>query len=353
MSNTALVAMSGGVDSAVAALLALRQGFAPAGVTLRLASETPGADEADAAAVAERLGIPFEVIDMTARFREQVITPFAAAYRRGETPNPCIDCNRACKFAGLLQEADRRGAAVVVTGHYARVTYSETAGRWLLQKGLDDAKDQSYVLYTLTQSQLARVRFPLGEYTKEQIRALARQAGLQNAEKRESQDICFVPGGDYAAFLAAYTGADCPPGDFVDPTGRVLGRHRGLWHYTVGQRRGLGLALPCPHYVCGLNAAKNTVTVAPAEGLLKNELTARQANWLESPPPPAGQTLRVTARVRYHQPEQPATLTALPGNRLRLVFDRPQRAITPGQAAVAYRGDVVVAGGVIEPPEAE
>ena len=348
-----LVAMSGGVDSTAAAALLLEQGHACAGAHLKLfeGEETDPRsktccsqeDAEDARAAAHRLGIPFYVFNMKARFGREVMDRFAAAYLRGETPNPCIDCNKYIKFAALLEKAGQLEYDAVATGHYARVERSN--GRWLLRKGLDPSKDQSYVLYMLTQDQLARVQFPLGGITKAQAREYALARGFLNAQKKESQDICFVPGGDYGAFLERYTGEPLRPGDFVDPQGRVLGRHRGTPCYTLGQRKGLGLALPRPGYVCGIDPAGDTVTVGEEALLFGNTLHARELNLIACEALPA--PLRCKAKIRYRQAEQWATAEQLGGDTLRVTFDAPQRAITPGQAVVLYDGDCVVGGGTI------
>ncbi len=351
-----MAAMSGGVDSAVAAALLLEQGYAVCGVTLKLFSnedlglDEPGrsccslADVEDARSVARRLGIDFHVFNFGEAFQKEVIARFAAAYARGETPNPCIDCNRYIKFDRLLERARLLGMDAVATGHYARVEYDAQKGRWLLKKGVDAAKDQSYVLYGLTQEQLSRTLFPLGELTKPQVRALAQARGLVNAEKPDSQDICFVRGGDYTDFLEQTLHMQPPPGDFVDRAGRVLGRHRGIHHYTVGQRRGVGLSFDGPRYVLAKDAAANTVVLGEEAELYAGECLVADLNLIAAEALTG--PLRVTVRTRYHQREAPATLHPVSGG-LRVAFDAPQRALTPGQAAVFYDGDVVVGGGRI------
>lgn len=345
-----MVAMSGGVDSAAAAALLMEQGFNCAGAHLKLHDEAVprGAcgspdDTEDARAAAQRLGIPFYVFDMKQRFAEQVIARFAAQYRAGKTPNPCIDCNREIKFAGLLAHAEALGYHTIATGHYVRL--EQTDGRWLLRKGIDPAKDQSYVLYMLTQAQLARATFPLGGLTKAQVREYAQARGFSNAQKRESQDICFVPGGDYGAFLARHGGEALHPGDFIDPEGRVLGRHCGIACYTLGQRKGLGLALPRPGYVCAINPENNTVTVGDEAMLMRRTFYADGINLIACDALTA--PLRCKAKVRYRQAEQWAEAEQLEDGRMRITFDQPQRAITPGQAAVLYDGDYVIGGGTI------
>ena len=348
--------MSGGVDSSVAALELLRAGYDCVGATMRLyrsgdlglpchKSCCADSDAEDAEYVCYQLGIPHELLDFTGLFRVQVIQRFADEYERGRTPNPCIDCNRFMKFEALLDYALSRGFDVLATGHYARVSRDPAGGRWQLRKAMDESKDQSYVLYMLTQRQLAHLCLPLGGLRKAETRELAEAAGLISAAKRESQDICFVPGGNYAAFLERWTGKRWPPGDILDREGRAIGRHRGAVRYTVGQRRGLGLAAGKPVYVLHKDMARNTVTVGPEEALYRSGLTAAGFHWLSIPEPDG--PIRVSARTRYRQKEFPATAIPLPGRRLRLDFDAPQRAVTPGQAVVLYVGDLVLGGGTI------
>ena len=356
MHNTIAVAMSGGVDSSVAAWLLRQEGWETAGVTLRLFQPedlAPGRGEAchalqdaeDARAVAAQLGIPHYTLDLSDRFAQCVMDPFAAEYEAGRTPNPCVVCNRTIKFGALLEEADKLGYPLLATGHYAQVERDESSGRFLLKKALHPEKDQSYVLWSLTQAQLARVRLPLGLLSKEEIRSIAQEQGLISARKRDSQDICFVPDGDYAAFIRRWTGRDFPPGDFVGTQGEVYGQHKGIIHYTVGQRKGLGLSFPQPMFVKELDVENNQVVLSKAEELFSQTVAARDVNLIsvESIPEP----LRVKARVRYRQKEQPATVVQTGPDELRVVFDQPQRAITPGQALVLYDGDTVVGGGRI------
>ena len=351
----ALIAMSGGVDSSVAACLMQRQGYDCMGATMRLyRNEDIGLgqfhtccsqkDIDDAAAVAFELDIPYEVLDFTMDFREAIIQKFVRTYEAGGTPNPCIDCNRVMKFDKLLNYALEHGYEWVVTGHYARIEPGEN-GRWLLKKALDPAKDQSYVLYNLTQHQLAHVLFPLGGMSKPDVRKLAESMHFVNARKHDSQDICFVPDGDYVKFMEQYTGKHYPAGDFLDETGRVVGQHRGAVRYTLGQRKGLGLAMGQPVYVCGKDMARNTVTVGPESALYTRCLMADEMNWIAFPELTA--PLRAKAKTRYRQVEQPCTVYPAPNGRVRVEFDEPQRAVTPGQSLVIYDGDVVVGGGII------
>ena len=351
MSKRVFAAMSGGVDSAAAALLLLQAGFDVTGVTLRLHSfrDRPGLcgstdDIETARAVAAALGIPHEVLDLQELFREKVMDRFASEYARGRTPNPCIDCNREIKFGALLDWALDRGADALATGHYARVRQSPS-GRWQLLRGADRRKDQTYFLCQLTQHQLSHLLLPAGDYEKPALRALAAAHGLSNAQKADSQDICFVPDGDYVSFLRQYGGAALIPGDFVDEAGRVLGRHRGLPCYTVGQRKGLGVSAEAPLYVLGKDLEKNAVILGPDSRLYSRELTAEGFNWLSVPAPSA--PLSVTAKTRYSQRESAAAAEVLPDGRVRVVFQEPQRAITPGQAVVLYDGDLVLGGGTI------
>ncbi len=356
MERKAVIAMSGGVDSSVAALLVRRAGYEAMGVTLRLyENEDAGIsrektccsldDVNDAREVCARLQIPFYVFNFQESFHREVMDRFAGAYERGETPNPCIDCNRYIKFEKLMSRAKEIGWDYVATGHYARVSYNGETSRWLLKKGLDASKDQSYVLYSLTQEQLSRLLLPLGELTKEQVRELAEENGFGNAKKRDSQDICFVPDGDYAAFLTRYTGKSFAPGSFVGTEGQVYGEHKGIVHYTIGQRKGLGLSFPQPMYVCKIDLAANEVVLGEHDRLFSTELVAEDINLISRAGIP--EPMRVKAKVRYRQPEQPATVVQTGGDQLKVIFDQPQRAITKGQAVVLYDGDIVVGGGKI------
>ncbi len=355
--KTILAAMSGGVDSAVAVLLLQRQGYAVTGATMRLFDDTaPGAGDrgccslesvTDARAVCHLLGVDHLVFNFKEEFQCQVIDRFIRGYLHGETPNPCLDCNRYLKFGRFLRRADELGLDGVATGHYARVGWEPELGRWTLRKGLDETKDQSYALYAMTQEQLARTLLPLGGFRKEDIRALAQQAGLSVADKPDSQDICFVSGEDYGDFILRQTGADPRPGDFVDEQGQVLGRHRGQLYYTLGQRRGLGVSAESRLYVLGKDLRRNQIRLGGSEGLFPARIQVRELNWvslpgLESP-------LEANVMTRYRCREARALLTPLPGGRVEVEFLTPQRAPAPGQAAVFYQDDLLLGGGVIEP----
>lgn len=350
-----LVGMSGGVDSAAAALLLREAGYEPVGCTLRL-YDTEDAGKAregacrsleaveDARRACRRLGMDHDVFDFSGTFRREVMDDFAAVYRKGWTPNPCVRCNRRVKFEALTRRADELGIPYIATGHYARVDRDEDAGLWRLLRGKDRRKDQSYFLYPLTQAQLSRLLLPVGEYDKPAIRALAASAGFENAGKPDSQDICFVPGGDYADFLRRYGGAELVPGDFVDEDGRVLGRHRGLPCYTTGQRRGLGVSADRPLYVLRKDEARNQVVLGDESRLYSRLVWAEDFHWVSLPP---RGPLPVTAKTRYSQTEAAGTLYPEPDGAVRVEFDRPQRAVTAGQSLVCYCGEMVAGGGVI------
>ena len=350
----AMIAMSGGVDSSVAAWLMKRDGYDCMGVTMRLfagedSCERKGHtccsldDVEDARSVARQLGIPYFVFNFTEDFGTQIMDRFVCAYENGFTPNPCIDCNRYMKFEKLMKRAKELDYDYVVTGHYARI--EEQDGKFLLKKAIDEKKDQSYVLYSLTQEQLAHTLFPLGGMTKPQIREMAEEQGLINARKHDSQDICFVPDGDYAGFIERYTGKSFEPGNFVDQEGHVLGQHKGIICYTIGQRKGLGLALQEPMYVCRIEPKTNTVVLGRDRDLWSKELTAKDFHWISGEVPTG--TQRIKAKIRYRHQEQWANAEITGPDSIHLVFDEPQRAITCGQSVVLYDGDVVVGGGTI------
>jgi tRNA-specific 2-thiouridylase len=378
----AVVAMSGGVDSSVAAALMLEQGYACIGVTLKLydnggsgpagtgwreryagtasaihrgccSGTAPSiqkgccslADVNDAKNVAFRLNMPHYVLNFTEEFREQVIRRFIETYERGATPNPCIDCNRYIKFDHLLLRAKQLDFEYLVTGHYARIEKDPANGRFLLKKARDAKKDQSYVLYCLTQDQLRQTLFPLGDLTKPQVREIALAKNFGNAEKGDSQDICFVPDRDYGAFMEQYTGKTYPEGDIIDTEGKALGRHRGIVRYTIGQRRGLGVAANEPLYVAAKSVKDNTVTLGPEMSLYTKALAVDGLNLIICPR--IERPLRVTVKTRYLQAEQRALVEQTGENTARIEFDEPQRAATPGQAAVFYDGEYVAGGGTI------
>ena len=345
--KTALIGMSGGVDSSVAAYLTQLEGYSCIGGTMRLHNRSCGGsdDVSDARAVARRLGFDHLVFDYQEAFTKNVMDPFVSCYESGRTPNPCIRCNRTMKFGLMLDKALELGCSYVVSGHYARVRFDETTGRFLLYKAADTAKDQTYFLACLDQRQLSHIRFPLGELTKDQVRKIAEEQGFLNARKKDSQDICFVPGGAYVAFMEQHTGKTYPAGDYLDLSGNIVGRHRGAVCYTIGQRKGLGIALGAPVYVCAKDMQRNTVTVGPNEALFSNALLAEEMTWF--PFPALTEPMQVTAKTRHSQHEQEATVYPEENGQVRVVFRQPQRAITPGQAVVLYQGDLVVGGGTI------
>lgn len=350
-----LVAMSGGVDSAVCAYL-VKQNNEAIGVTMKLHDESDNLiygenlccsnqDILDAKSVCDLVGIKHEVHDFGSSFKDHVINDFINCYKYGSTPNPCVVCNRKIKFEALLKLALDRGYEAIATGHYARIE-KNSDGRYLLKKAIDESKDQSYVLYSLTQHQLAHTLFPLGEMTKTDARALAEGIGFVNARKHDSQDICFIPDGDYASFIERITGETFEKGSFVDLNGNILGTHNGIIKYTIGQRKGLGIALGEPMYVIEKNLEKNTVTLARNSELFKTTLIAADINLISCEE--IVTPIRVKAKIRYNQKEQPATVMQIDKNRIKVVFDEPQRAITKGQSVVLYDGDIVVGGGIIE-----
>jgi tRNA-specific 2-thiouridylase len=349
----ALIALSGGVDSSVAALLMQERGYTCIGVTLQLFSDTNRdyatrsccslADVNDARAVSHKLNMPYYVLNFSDAFEKYVINHFVERYSRGETPNPCIECNRVIKFNRLFLTMQQLDFDYLVTGHYARI--EQSGGRFLLKKARDSAKDQSYVLYMLNQKQLASMQFPLGSLSKKEVRERAAEAGFVNADKRDSQDICFVPDHDYASFIEQYTGIPSPSGSIINKEGTVLGSHKGLIRYTIGQRKGIGVSGPAPHYVCAKDCVQNTLTVGSEKELYTKILIADSVNFIsceriEKP-------LRVQVKTRYLQKEQEAVLEQLDSQRIRLTFDAYQRALTPGQAVVFYDSDTVIGGATI------
>ena len=350
----ALIAMSGGVDSSVVASIIHDRGYECMGCTMRLyENDVIGEDlfgtccslkdTQDARAVCEKIGIPYNIYHYEAEFREKVIEPFICSYENGETPNPCIRCNRYIKFDSLYNKAKELGFEYIVTGHYARI--EERDGKYYLLKAKDPNKDQSYVLYDLTQEQLAHTFFPLGEYTKNEVREIAEEKQFVTSHKSESQDICFVPDGDYAAMIRRYRDKEYEKGDFVDTEGNVLGTHEGIINYTIGQRRGLGIPADRRLYVKQLDVKNNRVILADNKDLFEKELIIRDFHWITGDVP--AEPMRCSAKIRYRHKEQLATLEVLSDGKAKITFDEPQRAITAGQSAVLYDGDIVLGGGII------
>lgn len=347
----ALIAMSGGVDSSVAAYLTKKAGYECIGVTMKLyggEDRTQNGccsldDVLDAKAVARKLDIPHHTFNFKIDFEKKVIEPFIAAYEQGATPNPCIECNRHLKFDALFERARALGCDYIVTGHYARIIKS--GDKYLLCRSADAEKDQTYVLYSLTQEQLSHILLPLGELKKDEVRAVAEREGFVNADKPDSQDICFIPGGDYAAFIREYTKRDYPCGDFVDTAGNVLGKHKGIINYTIGQRKGLGIALGEPAYVKEIDPQNNRVVLCRNDGLFGNSLCAEDFNWISGEAP--GNAVSGTACVRYRGAARKALCTPTGEKSVKIEFAEPQRAITRGQAVVLYDGDTVLGGGTI------
>lgn len=343
----ALIAMSGGVDSSVSAVVMKKQGYDIVGCTMRLNGNSCLTDKSveDAKAVADKMGIPHYAVDFSDCFKEKVIDNFISCYEQGLTPNPCIECNRYLKFDKLLEKAFELDCEYIVTGHYAVVEYDEKSGRHLLKKAADEAKDQSYFLYKLTKEQLKHVKLPLAALTKDETRKIAEDEGFVTAHKKDSQDICFIPDGKYANFIEEMSDRKYPEGDFIDVNGNVLGRHNGIIRYTIGQRKGLGLALNEPMYVKEVNVKDNTVMLARDEELYSSELIANRIN-LISVDKIEGE-MEVKAKIRYRHKEAPAIVTQIDEDTIKVIFKEPQRAITRGQAVVLYDGDVVVGGGTI------
>ena len=346
-----VVAMSGGVDSSVSALLLHQKGYEVVGVMLRLWGP-PGEENrccspeaaADARRICDAIGAPFYMMNVEPEFERRVVRYMVEEYAAGRTPNPCLQCNRHIRFDALLKRARALGADFLATGHYARIRRDN--GHYQLLKGRDPAKDQSYVLYMLGQEELAQVLFPVGEQTKDQVRDLAREHGLPVADKSESQELCFVPNGSYTRFLETEGGLRPRPGPILDRDGNTIGQHGGLWRYTVGQRRGLGVSAGEPLYVLELDPARNALVVGPEEALRSEALLARDVSYVAGSPPDG--TVSGAARIRYRSQEAAATLEPLAADRARLVFEEPQRAVTPGQGVVFYQGDAVVGGGIID-----
>ena len=349
-------ALSGGVDSSVAAYLLKRDGFDLCGMTFRMldkdgflnGGDTPCVTDEDVASArdtAEKLGIPHYLFNYGENFKRDVVDNFVSTYLAGGTPNPCIECNKCVKFGSLLAHAEELGYTHIATGHYARVEYDGGSGRYLLKRAADPAKDQTYVLYTLTQDRLSKIILPLGAYTKDEIRELARENGFKSADKPESQDICFVPDGDYAAFIERYTGKPDVQGDFVDCDGNILGTHKGITHYTVGQGKHLGIAIGRKAFVCDIDPVSRRITLGDNDMLMKSSLDAADVNIIAADSLPDG--ARVEAKIRYAAKPAPARVWQTGDNSVHVEFDTPQRAITRGQSVVMYDGDTVIGGGKI------
>ena len=346
--------MSGGVDSSVAAALLAREGHDVVGLSMQLYDQSNGEitfgscctldDLYDARRVAAAIGIPHYIVNLERTFEEHVVSDFVREYAAGRTPIPCVHCNGDLKFASLVERAEGFDAEAVATGHYAQVDFDETSRRYRLRRGVDTQKDQSYFLFTLSQAQLARARFPVGHLDKAAVREEARRLGLRVASKKDSQEICFVPPGEHPDFVARR--AALPEGAIRDREGRELGRHAGVHRFTIGQRKGLGLSTGIPLYVVDIDAETADVTVGPKSDLERDTLTASRVNWISGDAPAA--PIRALARIRYRHKEAPATIAPLVGDRVSIVFDDPQTAITPGQAVVFYEGDCVVGGGWID-----
>ena len=338
------IALSGGVDSSVAASLLRQEGHDLSAVHLQLLG-CPSHDAEDARRAAEQLGIPFHLLDLSGPFRETVLRSFVETYQQGGTPNPCVVCNRTIKFGALLDWVLDQGGDALATGHYARLEQDPTSGRFLLKRAVDRKKDQSYFLYTLNQKQLSHIRFPLGELEKPQVRVLAEESALVTASKRDSQDICFVSNGAYASFIDEFTGTPSPTGPFLDQEGKVLGQHKGFIRYTKGQHKGLGLSTETPLYVLDKDPETCAIQLGPDSALWESSCTVESLNWISIPALDAPR--EVSVKTRYSQREAQARIEPLPDGRVRVLFQEPQRAITPGQSAVFYDGDLVVGGGIL------
>ncbi len=355
--KSVMVGMSGGVDSSVAAAVLLQEGYEVIGVTMQIwpdmeeeARKSEGgccslSAVDDARRVADRLGIPYYVMNFKEVFERRVVNYFKEEYLKGRTPNPCIACNRHVKFDAMLKKAQAMGIDYISTGHYAKIEYCKKQGRFLLKKSVTDKKDQTYALYNLTQDQLARTLMPVGDYTKDRIREIASEIGLAVASKPDSQEICFVEDNDYASFIRKNTQHGIVPGNFVDASGNVLGKHRGIVHYTVGQRKGLGIAFGKPKFVVAIDAAANTVVLGDEPEVFSISLIADDVNFISIDRLTA--EMRVKAKIRYSAAALWASIYPMEGGRVRVVFDEPVRAITPGQSVVFYEDDIVVGGGAI------
>ncbi|MDR1480851.1 MAG: tRNA 2-thiouridine(34) synthase MnmA [Planctomycetaceae bacterium] len=359
MTGSVLIAMSGGVDSSAVAAILQSQGYICRGATMKLVDDElvcsvgvgcgrtccSFSDIEDARRVAFGLGIPFNIFNFADDFRQKIIEHFVKSYCEGGTPNPCIECNRFMKFDKFFRRGIELGFDFIATGHYARVERDLTTGRYLLKKGLDESKDQSYVLYMMTQEQLAHVIFPLGNLNKSTVRSVAQKHNLINADKNESQDICFVPDGDYVSFIERYLGKRSEVGDFVDKNGKRLGQHQGIIRYTIGQRKGIGIARKTPYYVCSKNIADNTIVLGDEEDLYTEYVEAADVNLISCER--INKPLRVTAKVRYRQTEQNGIAEQINDNKIRIKFDTKQKAAAIGQALVLYDHETIIGGGTI------
>ena len=339
------IAMSGGVDSSVAASIIKEKGYEISGIMLDLSGSSES-DIEDAVKVSKSLDIPLEILDYKEDFKNIVIEDFVSTYEQGGTPNPCIVCNKYLKFGKLIDYIKEKGFSKIATGHYARVEFSKEKGRFLLYKATDETKDQSYVLYSLTQEQLGRVMFPLGELQKSEVRTIAESSELVNAHKKDSQDICFIKDNDYKAYIENFRNKKYPEGDFTDLLGNVLGTHKGIIGYTTGQRKGLGLSLKEPMYVVKKDIEKNSVILGLSEDLFSTSLIAKDVNFI--PFDELKEEMKVTAKTRYKQKEADAVISPLPENKVKVTFSVPQRAITKGQSVVFYDNNLVIGGGIIE-----
>lgn len=355
MKKKVVIGMSGGVDSSVAAYLLKEQGYEVIGIMMKLSPDNPDYEEneggccsisaaSDARRVADVLDIPFYVMNFKDAFKTNVIDNFIDEYMEGRTPNPCIVCNKIIKFEEFLRKAKALGADYIATGHYAKIEKQED--RYVLKKADDDRKDQTYALYSLTQEQLSHTLMPCGDYSKPEIRDIAERIGLEVFRKKDSQEICFIPDNDHGAYIKKYSGREIKPGNFVDKQGRVIGTHKGIVYYTIGQRKGLGIALGKPVFVTDINPLTNTVVLGDEEDIFKTELVAKDLNFILFDK--LDTNLRVSAKIRYSAKPQLATLIPLENNRIKVVFDEKQRAITKGQSVVFYLENLVVGGGIIE-----
>lgn len=336
-----LIALSGGVDSSVATGI-LSKKYDCIGATMKLYCSNEQ-DITDAENICKKFGMPFKLLDYKELFESTVIKNFIDTYETGGTPNPCVICNIKLKFGAMLDEANKLGCSKIATGHYANIEYRN--GRYCIKKAADLKKDQSYVLYGLSQEQLSKTVFPLGNYTKDEARGIAENLNLSTRHKKESMDICFVPDGDYFGFIEKYTGRKYPHGYFKDKQGNILGEHVGIIKYTIGQRKGLGLALPRPMYVCKKDVENNEVILCTNEELFENEVTVENFNWVSIEKPES--EIKAKAKIRYNMQEQHCTVCPEENGKVRIIFDEPQRAVTKGQSAVVYDGDYVIGGGII------